>query len=129
MADLKFLHRSAGIFLGCFLLMISVAAYAAGQAPERPATLVIRPFSGKVAIPIIISGTQFLPGEEVEVVMTVGDIYHGLGTEKTDIIVADKTGAFEVSSGIPVRTPPGTYEIKATGEKGSVGVFNIQVAQ
>jgi hypothetical protein len=127
MADLKLLYRSAGIFLGCFLLMISVAAYAAGQPPERPATLIIRPFSGKVAAPIIISGTQFLPGEEVEVVMTVGDLYHGLGTEKTDTIVADKAGTFEVSSGIPVRTPPGTYEIRATGDKGSVGVFNVQV--
>jgi hypothetical protein len=45
------------------------------------------------------------------------------------VVVADKNGAFQVSSGIPVRTPPGTYKIEAVGNKGSVGVFNITVVK
>ncbi len=50
-----------------------------------------------------------MPGEEIEIVMTVGDIHHGLGTEKVDKIVANEYGAFSVASGIPVGTPPGKY--------------------
>jgi hypothetical protein len=61
--------------------------------------------------------------------MQVGDVYHSIGTAKADVIVADKSGAFEVSSGIPIKTPPGTYKIEATGNKGSLGVFNITVVK
>ena len=70
-----------------------------------------------------------IPEEEVEIIMQVGDVYHGLGTAKKDVIVADKNGGFEVSSGIPVKTPPGTYNIEAIGNKGSKGLFNITVVK
>jgi hypothetical protein len=119
--------RKIGMISLCCLLILSLFACVPKAPRERAATLTIQPASAKAATAIIINGTQFLPGEEVEIIMTVGDVYHSLGTGKTDVVVADKNGAFEVSSGIPVKTAPGTYKIEATGNKGSVGVFNITV--
>ena len=129
MANKRFLHINRGIALICCIFMIAALACVPKAAKERPATLVISPASAKEKTPIIIRGSQFLPGEEVEVIMQVGDVYHSIGTAKADVIVADKSGAFEVSSGIPIKTPPGTYKIEATGNKGSLGVFNITVVK
>jgi predicted ATP-grasp superfamily ATP-dependent carboligase len=130
MIDSRFGHmRKVGMVSLCCLLVLSIFAYAKETPKERPATVIVSPASGKASTVIVIQGSQFLPGEEVEVIMTVGDVYHCLGTAKADVIVADKKGTFEVSSGIPVKTPPGTYKIEATGNKGSVGVFNITVVK
>jgi len=129
MANKRFLQINKGIALICCVFMIAGLACVPKAPKERPATLVISPASAKEKTPIIIRGSQFLPGEEVEVIMQVGDVYHSIGTAKADVIVADKSGAFEVSSGIPIKTPPGTYKIEATGNKGSLGVFNITVVK
>jgi len=129
MANERFLHINKGIALICCVFMIAALACVPKAPRERPATLTVQPFSGKAATPLVIQGSQFLPGEEVEVILQVGDVYHSLGTGKTDVIVADKNGAFGVSSGIPVKTPEGTYKIEAIGNKGSVGVFNITVVK
>ena len=129
MASERFLYINKGIALICCVFMIVGLACVPKAPRERAATLTVQPSSGKATTPLVINGSQFLPGEEVEITMTVGDVYHGLGTEKKDVIVTDKNGAFEVSSGIPVKTPPGTYKIEAVGNKGSVGVFNITVVK
>jgi hypothetical protein len=130
MIDSMFGHmRKVGMVSFCCLLVLSIFVYAQETPKERPATLIVSPASAKAKAVIVIQGSQFLPGEEVEVIMTVGDVYHGLGTAKADVIVADKNGTFEVSSGIPLKTPPGTYKIEATGNKGSVGIFNITVVK
>lgn len=129
MANKRFLHIHKVIALICCVFMFAAMACVPKAPKERPATLVISPASAKEKTPIIIRGSQFLPGEEVEVIMQVGDVYHSIGTAKADVIVADKSGAFEVSSGIPIKTPPGTYRVEATGNKGSVGVFNITVVK
>lgn len=128
MIDSRVSHmRKVGMVFLCCLLVLPIFAYAQETPKERPATIIISPASAKERAVIVIQGSQFLPNEEVEVIMTVGDVYHGLGTAKTDVIVANKDGSFEVSSGIPVKTPPGTYKITAYGNKGSVGNFNITV--
>ena len=129
MADKRFLHINKGIALICCVFMIAALACVPKAPRERAATLTVQPSSGKERTPIIINGSQFLPGEEVEITLQVGDVYHGLGTVKADVIVADKNGAFEVSSGIPIKTPPGTYKLEAIGNKGSLGVFNITVVK
>ncbi|MDI6726481.1 MAG: hypothetical protein QMD32_05915 [Smithellaceae bacterium] len=97
------------------------------EAQQRAAGLAIEPSSGKAAAAIKIKGSGFLPAEEVDIIMQVGDVYHGLGTEKSDAVVANNNGAFDVVSGIPVRTPPGIYKIEATGNKGSVATFSLEV--
>ena len=129
MASERFLHINKGIALICCVFMIVGLACVPKAPRERPATLTVQPSSGKATTPLIIQGSQFQSGEEVEIILTVGDVYHSLGTAKTDVVVADKNGAFEVSSGIPVKTAPGTYKIDATGNKGSVGTFNITVVK
>lgn len=135
MLNISFVYRKGiGVALiGC-LLLVSVLACAPAPVPpappaptERVATLLVSPTSGKAAAIITIGGTGFLPGEEVEIVLVVGDIRHGLGTEKADKIIANSFGGFRVVSGIPVGTRPGTYTIKATGNMGSVGTFTIEV--
>ncbi len=129
MANKRLFHRHKGIALICCILLITALACVPKAPKERPATLTVQPSTAKAAAPLVIQGSQFLPGEEIEITMQVGDVYHGLGTEKKDLIVADKNGAFEVSSGIPIKTPPGTYKIEAIGNKGSVGGFNITVVK
>lgn len=128
--------KGLGIALICCLLLALVVACAPAPKPpppppppppERPANLAIDPTSGKAGAAVKLKGSNFLPDEEVEVVLTVGDVRHGLGTEKADKIIADKAGAFAVDTGIPVRTPAGSYTIKATGNKGSVGTSSITV--
>ncbi|MBM4329627.1 MAG: hypothetical protein FJ117_00125 [Deltaproteobacteria bacterium] len=126
MPDAKYSYLRLGIVLVCCLIMVSVFACAPKAPKERAATLIIEPAKGKAGAMIKIKGSNFLHGEAVEVILTVGDIHHSLGTEKVDEIIADKNGAFEVSSGIPVKTPPGAYKVVATGNKGSVGIFNIE---
>ena len=113
----------------CCLLVALVLACVPRAPKERPATLVIQPAIAKATQVIVIRGSQFLPNEEVEVILSVGDVYHSLGTEKSDSIVANKNGTFDVSSGIPVRTPPGTYKVEASGNKGSVAVFSMTVTK
>ncbi len=129
MSKKRFLYINMGIALICCFSMIAALACVPKAPKERPATLTVQPSSGKATTPLVIQGSQFLPGEEVEITLKVGDVYHGLGTEKTDVIIVDKKGDFQVSSGIPVRTPPGTYKIEAIGNKGSVGAFNITVTK
>jgi hypothetical protein len=121
--------RKIGIITICCLLGLFRFTCVPKAPRERPATITIQPASAKASTAIIINGFQFLPGEEVEIIMTVGDVFHSLGTEKADIIIADKQGTFEVTSGIPVKTPSGTYKIEAAGNKGSIAVFNITVVK
>ncbi len=113
----------------CFLLLafISSCATVPAKPKERPASMIIEPASGKAAAAIKITGSKFLPNEDVDIIMQVGDVYHGLGTEKADKLTADNNGQFVVNTGIPVRTPPGKYKIEASGDKGSVASFNIEV--
>lgn len=126
--------KSSTVALICCLLLAFIAACAPAPAPpppsaptERVATLLVSPTSGKAAAIITIGGTGFLSGEEIEIVLAVGELRHGLGTEKEEKIIANEYGAFRVVSGIPVKTSPGTYTIKATGNKGSIGTCSIEV--
>jgi len=126
MPDSKFSYMHIVIVLICCLIMASPLACVPKAPKERPANLIIEPAKGKAGAMIKIKGSNFLPGEEVEIIMAVGVIQHSLGTEKVEVIIADKNGAFEVGSGIPVKTPPGVYKVVGTGNKGSVGIFNIE---
>lgn len=128
-----FVHTRATVAVLVLCLLIVSALSCARQPaappppPERQADLAIQPASGKAGAAIKLKGSNFLADEEVEVVLTVGDVYHGLGTEKAPRIVASKSGTFEVDSGVPVRTPPGTYPVKAKGTKGSVASATLEV--
>ncbi len=114
------------ILLFVFLLAIFLVIPAPADA-QSGASILIQPASGRAAAAIKITGSKFQPGEEVDIILQVAEIYHGLGTEKADAVIADKNGNFDVATGIPVRTPPGVYKIEATGNKGSAAHFNLEV--
>jgi hypothetical protein len=129
MTILNWVLEKKWMMLLCCLLVAMTLSCVPKAPKERPATLVIQPASAKAGQVIVIKGYEFLPNEEVEVIMTIGDVYHALGTGKADTIVVKKDGTFEVSSGVPVRTSPGTYKVEASGNKGSVGSCNITVVK
>ncbi len=127
----NWIYRGMAIIF-CFILLYLFACVPKApkeqkEPKERQAALSVMPTTAQAGAVIFISGYQFLPGEEVEVIMTVGEVHHSLGTEKEDVIVANDKGAFEVKSGIPVKTPKGNYKITAMGNKGSMATFNISV--
>lgn len=125
--NLNIKWKWAALFCCLLLVFLSACATAPTVPKERPASLVIEPASGKAAAAIKITGSKFLPNENIDIIMQVGDVYHGLGTEKADTLTADNNGQFNVSSGIPVRTPPGMYKIEAVGNMGSVANFSLEV--
>jgi hypothetical protein len=118
-----FLPRVLLSVLLLLVLLISAAMVGAQHTPS----LLLKPTSGKAAAALAITGSHFVPGEEIDIIMQVGDVFHGLGTARADVVVADPKGNFSVTTGIPFETPPGNYKIEATGNKGSTAVANIQV--
>jgi hypothetical protein len=126
MSNLKYFSQKVTSLVLVFLCMF-LSIVLPIEAQVRQANLVIQPGSGKAAIPIKIIGSNFLPNEEVDIIMQVGDIFHGLGTGRVDVVISDSNGNFDIASGIPHSTPPGIYKVEATGKKGSVGSFNIEV--
>lgn len=123
----KYHQTYMGMVIICCLSLLFLFACVPKAPKESQAVISVMPTSAKAGAIIFINGYQFLPSEEVEVIMTVGEVHHSLGTEKEDVIVANDKGAFEVKSGIPVNTPPGIYKITAMGNKGSMATFNINV--
>jgi hypothetical protein len=119
----------------CFLLsglLIIMGACATSPGPKQTSakpTLVITPPSGKARSGITIEGSGFQPQEEVEVVFIAGHLRHSLGTRKVEVIKANDAGAFKVKSGIPIRTPPGTYTVEAVGNQGSMTTFQLRVTK
>lgn len=124
---MKNIDRAKVVLAIVLFAFLSVMVFSAAANAQSGASLVIQPASGRAAVAIKIIGTKFQPGEEVDIIMQVAEIFHGLGTEKADVVVADAKGNFEVSTGIPVRTPPGVYKIEATGNKGSTASANLEV--
>lgn len=111
-----------------FLLVFSPAVFVPAEA-QAQANLLLQPASGKAAAALKITGSRFQPGEEVDLIMQVAEVFHGLGTEKADAVIADGNGNFDVTTGIPVRTPPGVYKIEATGNKGSAAQAGLEVVR
>lgn len=118
---------------GVYMLMLALFALglmAASASAEKAAALVVEPSKGKPKTVITISGSGFKPGEVVDVTVETGPgVINGLGTEKVDAIVADKSGAFSVKSGIPVVAPVGEFTIEAAGDKGSLATHPLVVTK
>jgi len=121
------------------VLMIALAlvAFSCASAPMKPgaekpvmekSALTLTPDKGKAAAALKIEGKGFKPGEEVDVIIILGEgLRVGLGTAKVDVIVADQSGAFEAQSAVPMNAKPGEYRIDAIGSKGSEAAAVLQV--
>jgi hypothetical protein len=93
-------------------------------------TVTITPARGSLKAPITISGSGFRSGEEIEIVLNLGEgQLIGLGTRKSDVILTDSNGAFSVKSHIPKMAKPGDYDIEVEGNKGSYGRTTLKVVK
>ena len=107
----------------------------AGAAEEVSPKLVISPASAENSAPVTILGAGFVPGEKVEVAVTVEGVAVALGGPTTpggDMgAVANEEGAFMISTKLPHGNlfPPGVHIAKATGDKGSVATFPINIEE
>jgi len=129
LSSAKILKGMCFLLSGLLIMMgVSVTSLAQKKEPAKP-TLVITPPSGKARSEIIIEGSGFQSQEEVDVILIAGHLRHSLGTRKVDVIKANDTGVFKVTSGIPIQTPPGTYKVEAVGNQGSIATFQLQVTK
>jgi hypothetical protein len=106
------------------LLLIPVTAFS-----EQETSLSVEPSSGKPEAGLIISGSGFAPGQQIDLRMTIGHTPHGIGTGEKDIIKADQEGKFVVHTAIPSVADPGSYTIKAKDQKGNVAKQEVQVLE
>jgi hypothetical protein len=98
--------------------------------PKSTATVSISPSKGTPGTNVVIKGAGFKAGEEIDVVMILGDgMLIGMGTQKVEVIVADSNGSFEAKSAIPKMAKPGTYVVESEGNKGSMTSASVEVVR
>jgi hypothetical protein len=124
-------RRFLTLVFACVLLSLMPLACATMQ--EKPeagpaASLVVTPNSGLPGDKITILGSGFIPGETIEVIIVVDGVPTELG-DKPMVKKANEMGAFKTSSNIPRLATPGVYTIKATGDKGTISVAPLDVAE
>ena len=101
----------------------------AGEAAVPAGSIVITPSSGPAKTPITITGAGFVPGEEVDLVITILTLDHIVGA-RTGPIIANEYGAFVTNTKIPnVPPPPGAYAMKAMGDKGTIAFHPLVVTE
>ena len=98
--------------------------------PKSTATVSINPSKGTPGTNVVIRGAGFKAGEEIDIVMILGDgMLIGMGTQKVEAIVADSHGNFEAKSAIPKMAKPGTYVVESEGNKGSMTSASVEVVR
>ena len=119
----KMFESSKIVFLVFIVALAGLFAFtscAALQTTESKAKVTVEPSSGKAKAKIAIIGSGFQPGEEVFIILDLGEgRLIGLGTTKVEVVVADGTGAFKAMSNVPRVAKPGKYTITVEGNKGS----------
>jgi hypothetical protein len=118
------------IFVCVLLSLMPLACATMQEKPEAgpAASLVVTPNSGLPGDKITILGSGFIPGETIEVIIVVDGVPTELG-DKPMVKKANEMGAFKTSSNIPRLATPGVYTIKATGDKGTIAVAPLDVAE
>lgn len=97
-------------------------------AMSQGASVELTPSSGLPETALKITGKGFQPEEEVDILFILEEgMKIGLGTEKVDVITADKAGTFTANSAIPRMAKPGQYKIEIIGNKGSQTTVSIEV--
>ena len=100
------------------------------QTKSVAPVVTVTPDTGKVKANIVIAGSGFQPGEEIDIVMVLGQgMKIGLGTQKVEIIKADAKGAFSAKSKIYRAAKPGTYPIEVSGSMGSEASASLTVVK
>lgn len=99
--------------------------------PRPPATISVTPASGKPAASITITGTNFVPGEEVKAIVIMREVPLILGNGGVARHIANEKGEIKIVSKIPVKAvaEPGRYTITVTGDKGSEAKCLLEVVK
>ena len=134
-------HGRRALGLGLVLTLLAtllLAACAAPSEPETPspetreATIIVEPNSGAEKTKLTISGSRFLPGENVKVALDVDGLILVLADKETGgFSTADSNGEFVLKprGGIPraAAVPPGVYPLEAKGDKGSYAKTELEI--
>ncbi|UCE33064.1 MAG: hypothetical protein JSV40_07400 [Deltaproteobacteria bacterium] len=109
-----------------FFVIISISC--APVQPNSTATVSVNPSKGTPGTNVVIKGAGFKAGEEIDVVMILGDgMLIGMGTQKVEAIVADSNGTFEAKSAIPKMAKAGIYTVEVEGNKGGMTSASVEV--
>jgi hypothetical protein len=128
------------LWLGCSTPGSSGLSSEKSMAPvrqaEQAATLLLNPANGKANAKLEISGSGFLPGEKILLLLnaegmvggkSIGPLTIGLAAEKSGgMVIADEKGSFKLSRRYPVNIKPGIHTLEARGDKGSRAASPIE---
>ncbi|MDI7261700.1 MAG: IPT/TIG domain-containing protein [Thermodesulfobacteriota bacterium] len=114
-----------------FSFLAACAKPAPTPPPKPPVAISITPPSGKPGTSITITGTNFVPGEEVKANVIMRGVPLILGNGGVERHIANEKGEIKIVSKIPLKdvAEPGMYTITATGDKGSAGKCLLEVVK
>jgi hypothetical protein len=107
-----------GLWIVMGLFLITACATLSGDA-KKPTVSVTGTGLPKAAM--LIKGSGFKAGEEVELELDMGGLPIIFGRVKGKPVTASDDGTFESKSSLPAKQimVPGTWVLRATGNKGS----------
>ncbi len=116
------LYRGLCIVIGLFLAIAYTTLPGHAQEPTISVTGTGLPKSG-----MVIKGSGFKPGEEIELELDMADLPIIFGRVKGKPVTASDSGTFESKSSLPAKKimVPGTWVLRATGNKGSTAECKV----
>ena len=121
---IKFCIAGLCIFAG-LLLLISCAAMPTKESANVARLSVTG--SGLTGTAMNIEGSAFRSGEVVELELNMDGLVMQIGNASGKPIVASEKGTFKIESGYPAKQifVPGTWDLQATGDKGSTAQAKV----
>jgi hypothetical protein len=119
---ISYLYGGLWIVIGLFL--VAACGTLPGQAKKATVSVT---GSGLPKSSMVIKGFGFKPGEEVELELDMGGLPIIFGRVKGKPVTASDDGTFQSKSSLPVKKiiVPGTWILRATGNKGSTAECNV----
>jgi len=126
MKNKHFAIMAIGFIVSFTLIFVVCSTPGASQKSELPAVSISgNGVPGKV---MGIDGTGFIPGEVIELVLEMEDVPIIVG-RKGKIIKVKKDGTFSAKTNYPNKyvAIPGSWDLIATGDKGSTAKCKVQI--
>jgi len=119
-----------GILIGLILSLTLAFSGCALQAmqPEKTAPTIAVSGSGIPGKVMDVSGSGFIPGEVIELVLNMEDVPIIVG-RKGKTIQAGQDGTFAAKTNYPHKfvAIPGLWDLVATGDKGNEAVCKVEI--
>jgi hypothetical protein len=119
-----------GILIGLILTAALGITGCTGTAmqSEKPGATIAVSGSGIPGKPMDVAGSGFLPGEIIELVLNMESVPIIVG-RKGKTIQAGKDGTFAAKTNYPHKyvAIPGSWDLMATGDKGTEAVCKVQI--